>query len=703
MVAGSKVVYNLQHDSAKRRSSGGGSFASGAHGHLTAKSQGCPMTSSSPPRWTIPDSLETYSVGQWGARYFGINPKGHVSVHPNGPGTPSIDLKELVDEVRRRGINPPLLIRFTDILRDRVIHLNEAFRHAIADHGYKGRYRGVFPIKVNQHRFIVEQIVDVGRQYDYGLEAGSKPELLAVMAMLHDGDALIICNGYKDEEYVETALFASKLGRKVVLVVEKPSELQLIAEVAARKGIRPRLGLRVRLATRGAGRWESSGGDRSKFGLNAAEVLDAMGFCREAGLLDCVELLHFHLGSQISNIRQVKNAVREVGRYYVELFRLGAPLQYLDVGGGLGVDYDGSQTNFASSMNYTSEEYANDVVFSVMEICDAAKVPHPHLVSESGRAVAAHHAVLVTEVLGNSDFDVPALPDALPDNTPQVVKNLFAALRDVSNKNLLEAYHDASEYRDEVLSLFSLGHLGLEQRVLAENLFWALCRKVLRTAREGGDLPEELEALEHRLSDTYFCNFSVFQSLPDAWAIEQLFPVMPIHRLTERPTRRVVLADITCDSDGKLEKFIDRREVKDDLELHTLGDGEYYLGIFLVGAYQEILGDLHNLFGDTNAVQVSLAPGGGYLIDRVVEGDSVTEVLNYVAYNRDDLVARVRLLAERALRDGSITLDDSREILRAYEAGLSGYTYLEREVGASSFTAERKPVAATPPLAAAGS
>ena len=645
------------------------------------------MAAQNPPRWTIADALDTYAIRNWGAGYFGINEKGNVCVHPGGPTTPSFDLKELVDEVRRRGIGLPLLIRFTDVLRHRVVHLNEAFRKAISEHGYKNAYRGVFPNKVNQHKYVVEQIVDAGKPYGYGLEAGSKPELLAVMAMVDDPEALIICNGYKDEEYVETALYASKLGRKVVMVVEKPSELPLIAEVSRKTGITPRLGMRVRLSTRGAGKWEASGGDRSKFGLSAAELMQAIGFMKEAGLLDSFELLHFHLGSQISNIRNVKNALREVGRFYVEVHGLGAPLKYIDVGGGLGVDYDGSRTNFASSMNYSTEEYANDVVSSVMEACDAAQVPHPVLVSESGRAVVAHHAVLITEVLGNSDFEAGPVPETLPTDVPQVVKNLFSALREVTNKNLLETYHDALEYKDEVLTLFSLGHLSLEQRVLAENLFWSICHKVLRMGKESGETSEELEALEHLLSETYFCNFSLFQSLPDSWAIDQLFPVMPIHRLTERPTHRAVLADITCDSDGKIEKFIDRREVKDDLELHALNDDEYYLGIFLVGAYQEILGDLHNLFGDTHAIQVSLAPGGGYLIDRVVEGDSVTEVLNYVAFNKDDLIAKIRMKAELALRSGAITLDESRKILQVYEQGLAGYTYLEREVDAKSFTA----------------
>jgi arginine decarboxylase len=642
------------------------------------------MAITSPPqhRWTLADALETYGIRNWGNPYFGINDKGHVCVHPDGPQAASMDLKELVDEVRRRGIGLPLLIRFTDVLRHRVVHLNEAFKKAITEHNYKGQYRGVYPIKVNQHRYVVETIVETGKNYGYGLEAGSKPELLAVMALLDNEEALVICNGYKDEEYVETALFFSRLGRKVILVVEKPSELPLIAEVARRTGITPRLGVRVRLSTRGAGKWEASGGDRSKFGLTSSELMNAISFMRETGLLPYFELLHFHLGSQISNIRNVKNALREVGCFYVEVARQGAPLKYLDVGGGLGVDYDGSQTNFTSSMNYTTEEYANDVVFGVMEACDRAGVPHPTLVSESGRAVVAHHAVLVVDVLGTSEFDPAMVPDKADEKSHNVVRNLVSTLKDVTNKNLLESWHDAQDAKEESLTLFSLGHLSLDQRVAAENIYWAICHKILRIAREQGEIPEELEALEKQLSDTYFCNFSVFQSLPDSWAIDQLFPVMPIHRLNEKPTRKAVLADITCDSDGKIEHFIDKREVKDSLELHQLNDDDYLLGIFLVGAYQEILGDLHNLFGDTHAVQVSLAPNGGYLIDHVVEGDTVTEVLHYVSYNKDDLVARLRKFTEVALRQGRITLDESRTLLRMYEEGLSGYTYLERDVDA---------------------
>jgi arginine decarboxylase len=645
------------------------------------------FTTSAQQRWTLADAVESYAIRSWGKPYFGINEKGHICVFADGQEGQSIDLKELVDEVRRRGIGLPLLIRFSDILRHRVVHLNEAFRRAITEHGYKAAYRGVYPIKVNQHRSVVETIVKTGLPYGYGLEAGSKPELLAVMALLENDEGLIICNGYKDEEYVETALFASKLGRNVVLVVEKPSELALIVEVARRTGISPRIGARVRLSTRGAGKWEASGGDRSKFGLSSGELVEAVAFMRETGVLGSFELLHFHLGSQISSIRSVKNALREASQFYTEVYKLGAPLKYLDVGGGLGVDYDGSQTNFASSMNYTTEEYANDVVFGVMETCDRAGVPHPVLVSESGRAVVAHHAVLVTEALGTSEFnDARVLPESLPKESAPVVRNLFQAFKDVTNKNVLETFHDISEYKEECLTLFSLGHLSLEQRVLAENLYWATAQKILKIAKEFDEMPEELETLERNLADTYFCNFSVFQSLPDAWAIDQLFPVVPIHRLNERPTRRAVLADITCDSDGKIDHFIDRREVKDVLELHPLNNDDYYLGIFLVGAYQEILGDLHNLFGDTHALSVSIAPGGGYLIDHVVEGDTVTEVLNYVSYSKDDLVARIRRSAEQALRNGRMSLDDSRKLLRMYEEGLSGYTYLEREVDAKFYS-----------------
>ncbi|MBL9045357.1 MAG: biosynthetic arginine decarboxylase [Myxococcales bacterium] len=639
-------------------------------------------TGSIPRRWSVADSRETYAVRKWGGPHFDISDTGNIIAYPGDGSNDSshgIDLKELVDEVRERGIGLPLLIRFPEVLKTRIVELNQAFSSAIAEYGFKGQYRGVYPIKVNQDRYVVEQIVEYGRPFHYGLEAGSKPELLTVIAMLDDEDALIICNGYKDEEYVESALLASKLGRNIILVVEKYSELPLIATIARRNNIRPRIGIRAKLATRGSGRWEASGGDRSKFGLSSREMLEAMRYLGDEGLIESFELLHFHLGSQISSIRSIKNAMREAGRFFVELSKMGAPLRYLDVGGGLGVDYDGSQTNFSSSMNYSLQEYANDIVYSLMELCDAAGIPHPTIVSESGRAVVAHHAVLVVDVLGVSEFAVGKVPETLPEQTAQVVRHLFDSYRDVTRKNFLEIYHDAIEYKDECLTLFALGHLSLGDRVIAEDIFWALCQKVLRIIRDLPHVPEDLEGLEHALSDTYFCNFSMFQSLPDSWAVDQLFPIMPIHRLNEEPTRRGVLADITCDSDGKIDQFIDPREVKNVLELHPLTEGDYYIGMFMVGAYQEILGDLHNLFGDTNTVHVSCASGGGYHIEHVVTGDTVTDVLKYVGYSREEMTTRLRRAVEHALRHRRMTLEESRHLLRIYEQGLSGYTYLERD------------------------
>jgi arginine decarboxylase len=631
-----------------------------------------------PRKWTVADSTEVYGVKYWGHNYFSVAESGNMQAHPAGLEGPAIDLKELVNEVTRRGIGLPLLIRFSDVLRSRIVELNETFKNAIAEYGYKGEFKGVYPIKVNQHRYVVEEIIRFGRPYHYGLEAGSKPELLAVMAMLDDEDALIVCNGYKDEEYIETALMASKLGRTVLIVVEKFSELALIAETAKKIGVRPRIGIRVKLAAKGSGRWEASGGDRSKFGLSTREVVEGINFLRANDLLNCFELLHFHLGSQISAIRAVKNALREAGRFYTEVCKLGAPLKYFDAGGGLGVDYDGSQTNFASSMNYTTQEYANDIVFSLQEICDQAGVPHPTIVTESGRAVVAHHSMLVVDILGVGEFDVGKAPDKLARDAARVVKNLFETHKEVSRKNVLESYHDALEYKEEALQLFNLGNLSLTERVVAEDIFWAICQKLLKIIRELREVPEELDGLERALSDTYFCNFSMFQSLPDIWAIDQLFPIMPIHRLGEEPTRRAVLADITCDSDGKIDHFIDRRDVKSVLELHPINGQDYYLGIFLIGAYQEILGDLHNLFGNTNTVHVSLAEGGGYQIEHVVTGDTVTDVLKYVSYSREDMVARVRRFAELAVRANRMSLEETRSMLRMYEEGLAGYTYLER-------------------------
>ncbi len=631
-------------------------------------------------RWTTADALDLYNIPRWGCGYFGIDDKGNLVVTPRGDAGGQIDMKELVDELTGRGIQLPILLRFSDILRARIELICGAFTDAIREYGYTGQYRGVYPIKVNQNRTVVEEIIEFGRPYHFGLEAGSKPELLAIMAIHQDEEALIVCNGYKDEEYVETALLASKMGRKVILVVEKPTEIEHIHRVAERLKIKPKLGIRARLSSRGAGRWEQSGGDFSKFGLSATEMVDAVNQLKAWGELDTVQLLHFHLGSQISAIKSVKNALREAGRFYSEMYKMGCTgLQYFDVGGGLGVDYDGSQTNFSSSMNYTVQEYANDVVYSIKEICDEAKVPHPSIVSESGRAVTAHHSVLVVNVLGVTEFH-PHPPKELVKPAAPLVANLWETFQSVSQKNMLESYHDAVEYKDQALQLFNLGHMSLEHRVIAENLFWATCEKVLHLAAAQPHMPEELEGLEKALSDTYFLNFSMFQSLPDSWAVDQLFPICPIHRLAEEPTRRATLADITCDSDGKIDSFIDLRDVKHVLELHKKNGSDYYLGIFLVGAYQEILGDMHNLFGDTNTVHVQLGPDGEYDVKDVVAGDTVSEVLSYVDYSPSDLLGRLRNNVEIALRKKLITIEESRQLINRFREGMIGYTYLDKEV-----------------------
>ncbi len=630
--------------------------------------------------WSITDSEEMYNIHKWGCGYFAVNDAGNMAVRPQGANAAEIDMKALVDQLTRRGLQLPLLLRFSDILNSRIALLNQVFAKAIRDYEYQGDYRGVFPIKVNQSRQVVEEIIQFGRPFHYGMEAGSKPELLAIMALLEDEEALVICNGYKDDEYIETALLASKLGRQVVLVIEKPGEVDHIRRVSERLGVVPQLGVRARLTSRGAGRWEQSGGDRSKFGLSAAEIVRAAEKLRQWGWLEHLALLHFHIGSQISAIRSIKNALREAARMFVELTKMGcSSLRYLDVGGGLGVDYDGSQTNFPSSTNYTVQEYANDVVFTIQQICDAAQVEHPTIVSESGRAVAAHHSVLVVDVLGVSELVSYRSDLKRIEGAPEVVDNMFDTLELITQKNLRESYHDALEYKDQVWQLFSLGHLSLEQRALCEQLFWAICDKILATARHLPDMPEELAGLEKALSDTYFCNFSMFQSLPDAWAVNQLFPIVPIHRLAERPSHRGVLVDITCDSDGIIDSFIDARNVKKVLELHPMENGdEYYLGIFLVGAYQEILGDLHNLFGDTNTVHVSLGSDGDYNIEEVVTGDTIADVLRYVHYSPDDLMRKLRHNVETALRKKTITLEESRQLIDRFRAGMASYTYLER-------------------------
>ena len=628
--------------------------------------------------WSVQDSADLYNIRNWSKGYFGINDDGNVTVFPDKNETRGMDLKKLVDELILRGINLPVLIRFTDILKHRVGEMHDAFKQAIAENNYAGTYSCVYPIKVNQQRHVVEEIVEFGKPYGFGLEAGSKPELLAVLALMENGHAPIICNGFKDDEFIETVILAQKIGKRVIPVVEKFTELELIVKYAEKHGVRPAIGVRVKLATKGSGRWESSGGVRSKFGLSVAEVLKALDFLKERNMQDCLNLLHFHLGSQITNIRTIKTALNEAARIYAELVRAGAGMEYIDVGGGLGIDYDGSQTNFESSINYSLQEYANDVVFRLKTVCDEAGVKHPNIISESGRAMVAYHSVLVFNVLGVSGFDLE-VPKSLPagEEIPQPIRDLFDSCREVTHKNFQEIYHDAIQQRDEALNLFNLGYLSLELRALAEKLFWGVCGKILKILKETDFVGDDFEQLEAQLSDTYFCNFSLFQSMPDSWAIKQLFPVMPIHRLKEEPGRRAVLADITCDSDGKIDSFIDLRDVKKTLELHDYNGQEYYIGAFLVGAYQEILGDLHNLLGDTNAVHVTIDEQGRAEIDEVIEGDTVREVLHYVQFNADELMRTMRKSVERALRDSKLTLDESRVLLKFYENGLEGYTYLE--------------------------
>src|SRR5262249_12171802 len=627
--------------------------------------------------WKVQDALDIYEVRHWGKGYFGINPRGHVTVHPDKRPEQAIDLKELVDQLQERGIQLPILLRFTDILRHRVGEIYEAFKIAMNEFSFQGSYCCVYPIKVNQQRQVVEEILDFGKPYHFGLEAGSKPELLAVLALTNGEDTPVICNGFKDDEFIKMTMLARKMGKQVIPVVEKYTELETIVRHAEELGVRPVIGIRVKLAARGAGRWRYSAGFRSKFGLTLAEALDAFEYLKKRGMEDCLQLVHFHLGSQITNIRMIKNALTEAAHIYVELHRVGAGLRYLDVGGGLGIDYDGSQTDFESSVNYTLQEYANDVVFRIKSVCEESGVPHPIIISESGRAVVAYHSLLVFDVLGVSNFDRYDLPPEIPADAPQQITDLFGIYRDLSKKNLLESYHDAHQAMEESLSMFNLGSITIEMRALTERLFWAVCSKILKMVRDLDFTPEELEGLPALLSDTYFCNFSVFQSMPDSWAVKQLFPVMPIHRLTEQPTRRAVLGDITCDSDGKIDQFIDLRDVRSTLELHPYNGEPYYLGAFLLGAYQEILGDLHNLFGDTNAVHVSMEEDGTPNVDTVIKGDTVTEVLHYVQYSAEKLTDRIRKDVERALRHGRITVAESRQFLKFYESGLEGYTYLE--------------------------
>ncbi|WP_153556228.1 biosynthetic arginine decarboxylase [Roseimaritima sediminicola] len=627
--------------------------------------------------WTVAESAELYDVQRWGNGYFSIDPAGNLLVHPSRDPQQSVCLKEICDRLQQRGYELPVLLRFNGILRDRLREMHDCFATAMQANDYQSHYRCIFPIKVNQQREVIEKLVEFGTELGAGLEAGSKPELMAVAAHCHPSMP-IVCNGFKDDEFIHLAMICQKLGRTVIPVVEKFSELERILVHAQQLDVRPNIGIRVKLAARGQGRWQSSGGYRSKFGLTVSEVMRAVNLLESRGMLDCCKLLHFHLGSQITNIRPIKAAINEAVRVYCELHRRGAGLEYLDVGGGLGVDYDGSQTNYESSMNYTTQEYANDVVYQIKVVCDEAQVPHPIIFSESGRAVAAHHSVLVFGVLGvTTQGEQNEIPATLPDDYEQPVVDLHNTYREVNARNVVESFHDCQASLDMAMNLFASGYLSLEQRVVAENVFFATCQRIRKCVQDMDYVPEELENLDRMLSDNYFCNFSLFQSVPDSWAIKQLFPIMPIHRLDEAPTRHAVLGDITCDSDGKIDRFTDRRSVKNTLPLHPFDGSPYMLGAFLVGAYQEILGDLHNLFGDTHAVHVDVDPGNGQPIIRdIVAGDTVREVLGYVQYDERDLVRRVQTMVEQAVGENRIDNQQAGRFLRFYEQGLSSYTYL---------------------------
>ena len=628
-------------------------------------------------RWTLSDAAELYEVPRWGNGYFSINSDGHVQVHPDKNPERAIDLHALTEQLQLRGLELPLIVRFSGILRDRMREIHGVFDKAIREYGYGGKYACVYPIKVNQQRQVVEEVLNSGRQYGFGLEAGSKPELLAVVAVA-DNETPIICNGFKDVEFIETAMLAQKMGRNVTVVVEKYNELDLLQRAAQKLDVRPQIGMRIKLTARGSGRWQASGGYRSKFGLTISEILRGLEQLKQHGMQDCLKLLHFHLGSQITNIRHIKSALVEAARVYCDLKRRGAGLEYLDVGGGLGVDYDGSQTDFESSMNYTLQEYANDVIYQIKSVCDDAEVPHPNVISESGRAISAHHSCLIFSVLGAVVRGEAEPPEKLPEDSPQQLEDLIYTYKNLTKRNAQESYHDATQLRDTVMSEFTAGYLTLEHCSLADDLFWAICRRIHKFVAEMEFIPEELQGLDRMLSDTYFCNFSVFQSMPDSWAIKQLFPVLPIHRLGERPTRRAVLGDITCDSDGNIERFIDRRDVKYALPLHPYNGKPYYLGTFLIGAYQEVLGDLHNLFGDPHVVHVDLSSEGEVVLKTIVKGDRVDQVLQYVQFQSEELLDRLQTSVESAVHAKRLTHQEAGRFLRFYENSLRAYTYLEK-------------------------
>ena len=630
-------------------------------------------------KWRIEDSAELYNINGWGLKYFSINDKGHVAVTPR-EGSASVDLKELMDELQVRDVTSPVLLRFPDILDNRIEKISKCFQQAADEYGYTAKNFIIYPIKVNQMRQVVEEIVSHGKKFNIGLEAGSKPELHAVLAINTDENSLIICNGYKDENYVELALLAQKMGRRIFLVVEKLNELRLIADISKRLKIRPNIGIRIKLASSGSGKWEESGGDGSKFGLNSSELLEALDFLEKAKMTDCLKLIHFHIGSQITKIRRIKNALKEASQFYVQLQNMGFHVEFVDIGGGLGVDYDGTRSSSSeSSMNYSIQEYVNDSVSALVDACAKNNLPQPNIITESGRSLTAHHSVLVFEVLETTSLPIWDEKEELGENPHELVDELYKIWDNMNQPRLLESWHDALQIREEALDLFGLGLLDLRTRAQIEQLFWSVAREVNEIASDMKHAPEELRKISKLLPDKYFCNFSLFQSLPDSWSIDQLFPIMPISRLDERPDRTATIQDITCDSDGKINNFISSHGANSHLAVHALNNKEpYYIGVFLVGAYQEILGDMHNLFGDTNAVHVSVYKDR-YEIDQVIDGETVAEVLDYVQFSPKKLVRSVETWVTSSMKAGIITPEEGREFLPNYRSGLYGYTYLEND------------------------
>lgn len=634
--------------------------------------------SKSPKSWSPEKSSELYGVESWGHKFFGVNKDGHVTVKlEDGENSAKVSLHNIVEGLRDRGTHLPVLLRFRDLLHSRITEINEAFYEAIKITKYQGNYRGVYPIKVNQQRQVIEEIAEFGKRYHYGLEAGSKPELIAALAHMHDPEAYIICNGYKDEEFIDLALHSQKMGMKIMLVLEMPSELDLILERSRKIGVLPNIGIRIRLSTKGSGHWQESAGDKSVFGLNAAQVIGVVDSLKASGHLACLKMLHYHQGSQIPNIAAIREGCTEAVRIYCDLVKEGAPMGVLDIGGGMAVDYDGSHTNFASSCNYSIQEYCTDIVEVVGQQCDRVGVKHPNLISESGRAVVSYYSVLVFNILDVTSAQTSDEEPVMPEKAPQNLTNLFHVNKTLSKENLQESMNDAVYYRDQVRAMFLYGAATLRERGLAEAWYWHILTRISNMISDMDDVPEELTELANGLADFYYGNFSLFQSLPDSWAIDQLFPVLPIHRLDERPKHRAVIADITCDCDGKIDRFIDKEDVAKVLPLHGLKPDEpYYIGIFLVGAYQETLGDLHNLLGDTNVVGVHLEKGKP-VYTHEVEGDTVADVLTYVEFDPKELVSKFRNFAEKAVTDGRISPKERKEIMDLYRDGLGGYTYFE--------------------------